>query len=111
MNWIPLTTETQLEQLLVRSSEVPQVIFKHSTRCSISSVAKKRLEKSKTQEEVSFYFLDLFAYRSISNAIASRFNVTHESPQILVIKEGRCVYDESHMSIDMEEILENVDKN
>lgn len=110
MNWIPLCSTEEMEHLILLSQEKPQVIFKHSTRCSISSVAKKRLEKSITQEEVSFYFLDLFAYRTISNAIASRFNVTHESPQILVIKKGRCVYDESHMSIDMEDILENIDK-
>ncbi len=100
-----------MEHLILLSHKKPQVIFKHSTRCSISSVAKNRLEKSKTQKEVSFYFLDLLAYRSLSNAIAARFSIEHESPQILVIKEGECVYDESHMGIHMEDILKKVDEN
>ncbi len=111
MNWIPLRSGEEMEQLILLSQEKPQVIFKHSTRCSISSVAKSRLEKSKTKNEVSFYYLDLLTYRTLSNTIAARFRIEHESPQILVIKEGKCVYDESHMSIDMEEILEKIEKN
>jgi bacillithiol system protein YtxJ len=106
MNWITLTNEEQLHKIKANSSVKPQVIFKHSTRCSISSVAKNRLERSNQPDEIDFYFLDLIKFRSISNKIAEDFKVYHESPQILVIKNGECTYDESHSGIDMEEIIE-----
>ncbi len=106
MNWISLTNEEQLQEIKSNSNTRPQVIFKHSTRCSISSMAKNRLEKSNQPDEIDFYFLDLIKYRPISNKIAEVFNVYHQSPQILVIKSGDCTYDESHSGIDMEEIIE-----
>ena len=108
MNWIPLRSTEELEQIILLSKKSPQVIFKHSTRCSISSVAKSRLEKATAPEETPFYYLDLLSYRSLSNSIADRFSVQHESPQILVIKDGKCVYDESHTGIDMEEIKDQL---
>lgn len=106
MNWIYLTNEEQLHQIKANSNTKPQVIFKHSTRCSISSMAKNRLERSGQPGELDFHFLDLIKYRSISNRIADDFKVYHESPQVLVIKNGECIYDESHSGIDMEEIVE-----
>ncbi len=106
MNWIPLTTEEQLEQIKQKSATVPQVIFKHSTRCSISSMVLDRLERSAAPGSIDFYYLDLIAYRSISNRIAELFHVHHESPQVLVIKNGECIYDESHMGIRMDEVAE-----
>lgn len=106
MNWITLTNEEELQQLILNSNEKPQVIFKHSTRCSISSMAKNRLERSKQPGEVDFYFLDLIKYRNLSNRVAEHFSVYHESPQVLLIKNGECIYDESHSGIKMEEILE-----
>ena len=106
MNWINLTNEEQLQQIKLNSNSKPQLIFKHSTRCSISSVAKNRLERSLQHDEVDFYFLDLIQHRLISNKIAEDFKVYHESPQILLIKNGECIYDESHSGIDMEEIIE-----
>lgn len=104
MNWIPLCSSEDLEQVIHLSQEKPQVIFKHSTRCSISSVAKSRLERAGAPSEFQFHYLDLISYRSLSNSIADRFSVEHESPQILVIKDGKCIYNESHMGIDMDEI-------
>jgi bacillithiol system protein YtxJ len=106
MDWKILKDTAQLEEIKNRSFEKTQVIFKHSTRCSISSVAKNRLEKSEVPENVDFYYLDLINYRNISNEVAEKFNVFHESPQVLVIRNGECVYDESHMSISMNEIAE-----
>ena len=106
MNWIDLTNEQQLHQLKADSNTKPQVIFKHSTRCSISSVAKNRLERSTQPGELDFHFLDLIKFRGISNKIADDFKIYHQSPQILVIKNGECIYDESHSGIDMEEIIE-----
>jgi bacillithiol system protein YtxJ len=106
MNWINLTQEEQLQQIKLNSKNKPQVIFKHSTRCSISSMAKNRLEKSTQPNEIVFYFLDLIKYRPISNKIAEIFKVYHASPQILLIKNDECVYDESHSGIDMVDIIE-----
>jgi bacillithiol system protein YtxJ len=108
MNWIPLTELAQLDLIKKQSFDSPQVIFKHSTRCSISSMALNRLERETPPSNTDFYFLDLIKYRAISNEIAEQFNVYHESPQILIIKNGECVYDESHQGISMFEIAEQV---
>ncbi|MBL7718084.1 MAG: bacillithiol system redox-active protein YtxJ [Flavipsychrobacter sp.] len=109
MNWIPLTDEQQLETIKEESKTQPVVIFKHSTRCSISSMAKSRLEREQEPEQVKFYYLDLIAYRSLSNKIAEDFQVHHESPQVLLIKNGECTYEESHNGISMEDIVLNQD--
>ncbi|MEQ1675833.1 MAG: bacillithiol system redox-active protein YtxJ [Chitinophagaceae bacterium] len=101
-----LSTEDQLAALLETSFTRPQAIFKHSTRCHISSTAKTRLEKTTPPEHIDFHYLDLLAYRSLSNKIAEELNVYHESPQVLLIKNGECVYDESHLSIYMDDIAE-----
>jgi bacillithiol system protein YtxJ len=105
MNWIPLQNEHQLQQIREKSGTRTQIIFKHSIRCGVSSVVKGRLEKSKPAGDADYYFLDIIHYRMLSNKIAEEFNVYHESPQVLVIKNGECVYDESHMSINPQEIL------
>ena len=106
MNWITLKDEAELEDIKAKSSRQPQVIFKHSTRCSISSMIKNRLEKAQGPEELNFHFLDLITYRALSNKIANDFSVDHESPQVLLIINGECVYDESHNGIRMDEIIE-----
>jgi len=108
MEWIPLTSEAQLPDIISKSNSKPQVIFKHSTRCSISSVAMQRLKKGQLPEDLDFYYLDLLSYRSLSAKIAEQFSVQHESPQILVIRNGACTYDESHMSISVDDIIESV---
>lgn len=107
MHWIHLTDEEQLKSLISKSSAKPQVIFKHSTRCSISSVAFQRLQKAQQPDGIDFYYLDLLAHRSLSNKVAEVFKVHHESPQVLVIKEGKCIYDESHLGISMSDITES----
>lgn len=106
MNWIDLTNVSQLAEIKEQSKVKPQLIFKHSTRCSISSVAKSRLERSNPPENVDFYFLDLIKNRDISNKIVEEFSVFHESPQVLLIKNGECVYDESQSGISMNDIEE-----
>ncbi|MGG9971919.1 bacillithiol system redox-active protein YtxJ [Ferruginibacter sp. SUN002] len=108
MQWIPITLETQVEEIKKLSTQKPQLIFKHSTRCSISGVAKSRLERSIIPEGVDFYFLDLIAHKNISNKIAEDFSVYHESPQVLLIKNGECIFDESHSAISMDEIAEQL---
>lgn len=108
MHWIHLTDEGQIKQIVSKSQLTPQVIFKHSTRCSISSTALSRLQRSTQPKDVDFYFLDLLAHRDLSNKIAQLFNVHHESPQVLVIRDGECTFDESHLGISMDEIAEHV---
>ena len=105
MYWSPLSSEEQLKVIIEKSATIPQVIFKHSTRCSTSSMVLHRLERSDAPENMDFYFLDLLRYRDISNRIADNFQVYHQSPQILLIKNGECIYDESHMAIQMNELL------
>ena len=106
MNWIEITNEAQLTDVKNLSKIKTQVIFKHSTRCSISSMAKSRLERGTTPENIDFYYIDLIKHRDISQIVAHEFNVNHESPQILMIKNGKCMYDESHSGITMDEIIE-----
>jgi len=106
MHWNHLTDEEQLKQIVTKSSTKPQVIFKHSTRCSISSVAFQRLQKAQQPDGVDFYYLDLLAHRPLSAKVAEVFGVHHESPQVLVIRDGKCVYDESHLAISMMDIAE-----
>ena len=105
MDWKVLSDVAELQEIINRSALKPQVIFKHSIRCSISSVAKGRLDRSDAPSNVDFYYLDLVNHREISNKIAEVFMIDHESPQVLVIRNGKCVYDESHMGINMQEIL------
>jgi bacillithiol system protein YtxJ len=107
MKWIQLTSEEQLQQIISNSSTKPQVIFKHSTRCSISSVAYHRLQKASQPDDIDFYYLDLLAHRPLSGKIADTFKVHHESPQVLVIRDGKCIYDESHLAISMMDIVES----
>lgn len=107
MHWIHLTDEEQIKQIINKSQVKPQVIFKHSTRCSISAVALQRLQKVSQPADIDFYFLDLLANRSLSNRIAEIFKVHHESPQVLLIRNGDCVFEESHLGISMNEIVDN----
>ena len=108
MQWQVLTTEEELKTLLEKSHSKPQVIFKHSTRCSISSVIKTRLESGVAPEHIDFHYLDLLAHRSLSNKIADDLNVYHESPQVLLLQNGECVFDESHQVIRMQDIIAEV---
>jgi bacillithiol system protein YtxJ len=110
MDWLSLTTEKQLEEIdkLSYTSQIKGILlFKHSTRCSISSMALSRLERSlKVSDSLPLYFLDLLNYRSISQHIAERYGIAHQSPQILVIKNGKCIYDASHSGINGQDILD-----
>lgn len=104
IDWNNLTELSQLEQIVAESSGKPVIIFKHSTRCGISRMVLKGFESAYSIdfEEAKPYFLDLLNYREISNEIAVRFNVIHQSPQLLVIKNGVCIFHTSHSDIDAE---------
>ena len=104
MNWIALTSDDQLEDIKLQSNTKPVVIFKHSTRCSISTMAKGRLDRGEQPQGIDFYYLDLLAFRPISNKITEMFSVPHESPQLLLIKNAECIYEETHNGIDMDDL-------
>ena len=103
MNWIALTDLNQLDQIRENSQKSPVMIFKHSSRCSTSSMVISRLERNWKMEEmqnIETYFLDLISYRQISSAIAEQFKIEHESPQVLIIRDGKAIYNGSHFQID-----------
>ena len=109
VNWIPLTNLTQLNDIENMSNVKPIVIFKHSTRCSISRFALKQFEREYDLDEtVDAFFLDLIEHRDVSNEIASKFGVYHESPQLILIKNGKAVYDVSHSDISAEALKNKV---
>lgn len=102
MEWKSINSLDQVDRIKEDSQQRPVIIYKHSTRCGISSMVLSRLERAWNpgeMESADFYFLDLIRYRDISQEIASIFDVQHESPQVLLINQGECVYDASHMMV------------
>lgn len=108
MEWNKLTDLNQISD--IKSKPGYSLIFKHSTRCSVSMMAKKRFELDwdVIPEGTNLYFLDLISHRAISAQIAETFQVHHESPQILLIKDGSCVLDASHSDISADEVAEAI---
>ncbi len=105
MHWLPLSSLAELDALLAQSANGPVAIFKHSTSCSISALAKTRLERQwpgAVGNTVRAYYLDLLRHRPVSNAVAQTLGIEHESPQLLLIQDGRCTYHASHMEIRVE---------
>ncbi len=111
IHWNPITDLSQIDKLKEESNRQVVVIFKHSTTCPISSMAKMRLESAWNfpENEVKPYYLDLLAHRNISNNIAETFAVHHESPQLIVLKNGESFYDVSHMDISVSDLKESLD--
>jgi bacillithiol system protein YtxJ len=105
MNWTSLDSAEQINS--IKQQQGYSAIFKHSTRCSISMMVKKRFELDwdKLPGDMPLYFLDLIKHRDLSAKIASDFSVHHESPQLLLIKDGECVLDLSHGEVSVEEAL------
>jgi bacillithiol system protein YtxJ len=108
MIWNTLDNLNEIEAIKERSKTVPCLLFKHSTRCEISTIAKFRLEKQwdDLNNSIEPYYLDLIAHRNISAHIAETFEVHHESPQVLLIQNGECIYDASHLDISVDELGE-----
>lgn len=101
VGWRQLADLGQLNEIVAESANKPVIIFKHSTRCGVSRMVLKQFEKEfDLHEKITPYFLDLLEHRNISNEIASRFGVFHQSPQLIVIKDGNAVFNDSHGSID-----------
>ncbi|APZ47264.1 cytosolic protein [Polaribacter reichenbachii] len=106
LNWLPLTSLDQLEEIKKQSETESILIFKHSTRCGISSMVIKQFEKLFKEEHknLKVYYLDLLSYRNISDEIGYQFQVMHQSPQLLVIKNGVSVHNASHYDITLTDL-------
>ena len=104
--WKKIESEKDLELAVEKSFQHKILIFKHSTRCFISKTVLRSFEKQmqNSDKNYSYFFLDLIAHRNISNEIESRFDVTHQSPQLIVLENGKAVYDASHQSIDLDKV-------
>ena len=110
MNWKKLESTSQLEVIDETSRLQPVMIFKHSTRCSVSSTALDRLNRNSGDDlqPADHYFLDLIAHREVSNAIEARYGVIHESPQMLVIRNGKAVHVTTHMEITYSDLRQSL---
>jgi monothiol bacilliredoxin len=106
--WGILNSLSGLDEIVELSSKETVGIFKHSTRCSISSMAKSRMENKFSEKSPSLFILDLITYREVSNAIADRFSIRHESPQLILIRDGRVIYSASHGYINMSDAIESI---
>ena len=107
MKWNVLSSPDQLDVIREESKSKPVLIFKHSSRCSVSQLTLDRLQRKWGAHagDIKPYFLDLIAFRDISNRIADQFRVEHESPQVLLIRNGEVIYDRSHYDIEFGGIL------
>jgi bacillithiol system protein YtxJ len=111
MNWNKLNAAEQLEEIKKESKERPVMIFKHSTTCPISTTSLSRMErnwKDDDSKNIKAYYIDILGNRGLSAEIANTFGVVHQSPQILVIRDGKSVYDESHFGISFNDLVESV---
>ncbi len=104
--WQELTAKQEVDELIEASGEKPVLIFKHSTRCSISAMAKSRFESGWNPENdaVQLVFLDLLRYRDVSDYVAEKTGIVHQSPQAILIRDGEVIYDASHSAISAREI-------
>lgn len=108
MNWLPLNSIDQFKIAVSESDNTVFAVFKHSTRCSISSMVKNRLERSWNLNDFPIFYLDLLNHRDISNYIADTYGVQHESPQLLIFKNKQCTWHKSHTEINFEDFLKKV---
>lgn len=109
LDWIEISSLGELDQAIEESNDKPSIFFKHSTRCSISSMALNRFESDwKEDSDAKLYFIDLIKNRDVSNMLAEKANVYHQSPQVIVMKDKKSIYDASHSAIAANEILEKL---
>jgi bacillithiol system protein YtxJ len=104
MTWEYLESSDDLNNAITASESQPVAIFKHSTRCSVSMFAKRMIEGEWDREDVRPYFLDLLSHRDISDEIAERFGVQHESPQLLILRDRKVLKVANHSDVSVEAI-------
>jgi bacillithiol system protein YtxJ len=112
LSWKKINSIAELDEALAGTDAKPALFFKHSTRCSISSMALSRLEQNKdlSDAEMDLYFVDLIQHRDVSNSLAEKSNVVHQSPQAIVMKHGQVIHHASHGAIDSQEIIQLISK-
>ena len=103
MNWKTLESLEDLQNAINDSNKEAIVLFKHSTRCSVSTMAKKSVEHF-WDLDIDAYYLDLLAHRNVSNAIADQLSVQHASPQLILVKDGKALYHASHGQINVDDL-------
>ena len=108
--WNTISTENEVLDIIERSDVKPQIIFKDSVSCGISAFAKERLtnDYGLIENIADFNYLDLLSHRAISNFIAAQLEVTHQSPQIIVLIDGKVIFRDSHHSIEAKKIAEKI---
>lgn len=112
MIWNEISSIDDVESIRQLSHTKYCIIFKHSTRCSISTMTLSKFERHWNEDsDIQPYLLNLLQHRDVSTYIADAFNIQHESPQVLLIKNGECIYSESHNAIRFDEILDNISEN
>lgn len=107
-DWLHLVDDSQLNMAIAQSHHSLVLIFKHSTRCGISSMVLNRFNRNELPQAANLYLLDILKYRDLSNRIASEFHVHHESPQLLVLRNGDCILDYSHNEINVSSVFEDL---
>jgi bacillithiol system protein YtxJ len=114
MKWDSITSMQQVDTLLEESKQKLILFFKHSTRCSISAQALAKIERQWTEEWNKFAklaYLDILKYREVSNYVSQKLNVEHQSPQLLVVKEGVCIFNSSHNAINLHDVSDQIKKS
>lgn len=109
--WYALRSSVELDELIQRSDDFPFVLFKHSTRCPLSSMVKRRFESEWDSKKIPVYMLDLLANRSLSNHVSSFLGVEHQSPQAILIQNKLVVWHGSHHEVDAHSISEQLSLN
>ena len=101
LSWTPLISLEEINTIKEISINQSILIFKHSTRCGISRMVIKQFESLFNEEnkQLKVYYLDLLNFREVSSKLSEVFQVIHQSPQLLVVKNGISVYQESHYEI------------
>lgn len=111
MEFQTLNQIEQLNEIDLKSNSKTQVIYKHSTQCGTSMMTNRTLNKELKEinnDSIDVYYLDLLRYRDLSNTISKRYNVEHESPQIIIIKGGKCIYQASHSDVSLQKALQEI---
>jgi len=106
--WNILSKPEQLDEIVTESRRIAVVIYKHSLRCGVSSAAKRALDQDwdLQPDELKPYYLDVIGSRSLSDRVAQQFKVRHESPQIMLIRNGKVIYTNSHWQISVNALRE-----
>ena len=86
----------------------PLIIFKHSYRCSLSSMALNRIENisEELSQKAKFVLVDVINQRDLSTEISRYFNIKHESPQVIFYHQNEVQFADSHLNINSSKIMD-----